>query len=478
MPLVVFNSLGRKKEEFRPLKDREVGLYSCGPTVYDLPHIGNYRSFFMADLVRRWLEHRGFRVRHVMNITDIDDKTIRDSAKAGMSLQEFTRKYEKVFLEGLDSLNIRRAHAYPRATEHVKEMIELNKRLQANGLAYPRDDGLYYDIRKFKNYGKLSGVSLEGLKAGARVSQDEYSKENPQDFALWKKSSPEELERSKSDPNIAFETPWGVGRPGWHVECSAMSMKHLGESFDVHTGGVDLLFPHHENEIAQSEGATGKPFVKYWLHGEHLIVNGQKMSKSLGNYFTLTDLLNKFDYNQIRYLFLMTHYRDKLNYTEENMALAVRNSDKLKIALENLDFFISKAGAAAHKADSELLASIEKRRAEFEAAMDDDFNSPKALMVLHEITHDIYKYLNAGGRNKKVLESARAGLLGLLNVFGLFERPWKPAQVSKEVESLIKEREKSRAAKDFKKADEIRAMLKEKGIWLDDFPEGTRWRPV
>jgi cysteinyl-tRNA synthetase len=472
MALKVFNTLGRKKMLFKPLEKGKVRMYACGPTVYDLPHVGNYRSFFMSDLIRRFLEYSGFEVKLVMNITDIDDKTIRRSAEEGVSLKEFTRKYEKVFKDGLDALNIKPATIYPRATETIPQMIQLVKKLEENGIAYDRKDAVYYNISKFKDYGKLSGVDLKKMKTGATVSVDEYDKNNPRDFALWKKSTPEELER----PEICFDSPWGKGRPGWHLECSTMSMQHLGETIDVHTGGVDLIFPHHENEIAQSEGATGKPFVKYWLHGEHLLVDGTKMSKSKGNYFTLTDLLEKYSSHEIRYLFLSTHYRDKLDYTKEKMENAVQGAEKISNALETLDFLIENAVKQDSPENKKLEAKLEERGKEFVQAMNDDFDSPLALKTIHSMFTDVFKYTETT-KDKKTLERARKVLKQLLSVLGLFEKE-REEELEPELMRLIKEREKAREQKNWERADEIRQELRQKGVLLDDFPEGTKWRRV
>ncbi|MCD6414993.1 MAG: cysteine--tRNA ligase [Candidatus Diapherotrites archaeon] len=471
MVLKVFNTLGRKKMVFKPIEKGKVRMYSCGPTVYDVPHIGNYRSFLMSDMIRRYLEFKGYKVKLVMNLTDIDDKTIKRSGEEGLGLREFTDRYIQLFFEGLDSLNIKRATIYPRATETVPQMIELIKKLFEKGLAYEGKDAVYYSIAKFPGYGKLSGIDLSQVKAGARVAVDEYDKEHPGDFALWKKSSPEEIKRG-----IYFESPWGKGRPGWHIECSAMSMAYLGETIDIHTGGVDLVFPHHENEIAQSEGATGKPFVHYWLHGEHLLVNGAKMSKSKGNYFTLETLLKRYTPDEIRYFFLLAHYRDKLNYTESAMKNAVMGAEKIKNALEVLGFLVRKTKELPLTSeDKEMLSKLEARRKEFIQAMDDDFNTPLALKTLHALVTDIFRYTESG-KNKKVLEKSLDNLKELLGVLGLFEHLPGPAPLSKEELELITKREELRKMKKWEEADKIRKKLKELGILLDDFPEGTRWK--
>ena len=319
--LKLYNTLSRRKEIFKPIKNNKVGMYTCGPTVYYYPHIGNYRAYIVADILKRYLKYKGFKIDHVMNITDVDDKTIRDSQKQNLSLKEFTSKYEKAFLEDLNTLNIQKPDRLARATEHIKEMENLIKKLIDKGFAYKgKDNSIYYSISKFKDYGKLSKIKIKELKAGARVKQDEYEKKQVSDFALWKAWD-------KEDGNVFWETEFGKGRPGWHIECSAMSSKYLGDQFDIHTGGIDLIFPHHENEIAQSEGASGKkPFVKYWIHNEWLLIEGKKMSKSFGNFYTLRDILNKgYSPMSIRYVLLSTHYRQQMNFTFKKLD-AAKNS--------------------------------------------------------------------------------------------------------------------------------------------------------
>jgi len=306
----IYNTMTRKKQEFRPIVPGNVGIYTCGPTVYNYAHIGNLRSFICADILKRWLIYKGFKVKHVMNITDVDDKTIRDSQKQNISLKEFTRKYEKAFFEDLNKLNIIKPDITPRATEHIDDMVSVIQTLLEKGYAYHGEDGsIYFSIKKFPDYGKLAGLDLDKLKPTAQISEDEYSKEDARDFALWKAWT-------EKDGDVYWETPLGKGRPGWHIECSTMSSKYLGIPFDIHTGGVDLIFPHHTNEIAQAEAATGKKFVNYWVHIEHLIVDNKKMSKSLGNFYTLRDLLEKgYSSKAIRYILMSTHYRKQLNFT-------------------------------------------------------------------------------------------------------------------------------------------------------------------
>jgi cysteinyl-tRNA synthetase len=469
MVLKVFNTLKRKKELFKPIRKGEVRMYTCGPTVYSTPHIGNFRSFFMGDMIRRYLEYIDYKVKYIMNITDIDDKTIRDSKKEELSLKEFTEKYTKEFFKGLDALNIKRASRYPRATNYVKDMIKITRELVKKGFAYSKLGSVYFDISKFKDYGKLSKIDLSNIKIGATVDLDEYEKDNPMDFALMKKSTTEELRRG-----IYYKTEWGNVRPGWHIECSTLSMKFLGETFDIHTGGVDLIFPHHENEIAQSEAYTGKKFVNYWLHGEHLIVDGQKMSKSLGNYFTLEDIVKKLSPEVVRYLFISTHYKKKLNYTDKFAENAKRNYEKLKETFERINFFLKSANTKKTRLDDKFLKKLPKIKKKFVDAMDDDFNTPLALRVFHELSKETNKYLERG-KNRNVLKKALNLFKEFSDVFGLKFKE-KKGKLTKEIEKLIKEREKARKRKDWEKADAIRTELKKKGIILEDTPEGIKWK--
>ncbi len=469
MTLKVFNTLTRKKEVFKPIHKGEVRMYTCGPTVYGPPHIGNMRSFLMGDLIRRYLEYIGYKVKYVMNLTDIDDKTIRDSKKAGLSLKEFTEKYTKVFFKSLDMLNIKKATFYPIATENVQGMIKITKTLVEKGYAYVKSGSVYYDISKFKDYGKLSKIDLSSIKVGATVDVDEYDKDNPQDFALMKKSTDEEVKRG-----IYYDSEWGNVRPGWHIECSVMSMKHLGETLDIHTGGVDLIFPHHENEIAQSEAYTEKKFVNYWMHGEHLLVDGQKMSKSLGNYFTLEDIVEKFSPEVVRYMFVSTHYRKKLNYTDEFAENAKRNYEKLKETFDRINFFLKSADTKKTKLDDKLLKKLPKIKKKFIDAMDNDLNTPLALRVLHELSKEINKYLEKG-KNKNVLKKSLKLFQEFSDVFGLNFKEEKK-KLSKDVEKLIQEREKSRKNKNWKRADAIRDQLRKMGILIEDTPEGVKWK--
>lgn len=472
--LKFYNTLTRKKEIFKTIKEGEVKMYNCGPTVYGPPHIGNFRAFLFADMLRRYLEFRGYDVFQVTNITDIDDKTIRDSKKEGMNLKDFTEKYSKVFLEGLDSLNIQRAKLYPRATEEVPEMIDLIEKLLKKGLAYVKEDGVYFDISKFKNYGKLGKVNLKAAKQTERVLSDEYEKENINDFALWKTSTEDEIKRK-----IFFKSPWGKGRPGWHIECSVMSMKYLGKTIDIHTGGIDLVFPHHENEIAQSEGANGEKFVNYWMHCEHLKVNGKKMSKSLGNFITLKDVLNKYDSDTFRYFFLSSHYRKQLNYTDKGMANAKSAVEKLKNTLDNIeDMLRSDEEYIDFKdRDEKFINNIRALNEKFEKIMDDDLDSPLGMKVVHEVSKSINDYL-VGKANKALVIEAEAIYRSLLFVFGLFETQEAGADKMSEdlVALVINLREELRKKKMYDVSDEIRSDLEKIGVILEDKAGRTGWK--
>ncbi len=465
MVFKVYNTLKRKKEEFKEIEKGQVNMYSCGPTVYNFAHIGNFRAMIFSDLVRRYLKYKGYKLKHVMNITDVDDKTIRDSRKEGVTLKEFTERYTKYFFEDLETLNVENVDIYPRATEHIKEMVNLVKNLLDKGYAYKAEDAIYFNIKKFKDYGKLSHLKIDELKAGARVANDEYDKDNAHDFALWKFWD-------ENDGDVFWETELGKGRPGWHIECSAMSMKYLGESFDIHTGGVDLIFPHHENEIAQSEAATGKEFVKYWLHNEHLLVENKKMSKSLGNFYTLRDLLEK-KYNPmaIRYVLMATHYRQKLNFTFETLEAADNAIKRLEEFMEKLDEFNGQSN------NPKVAEIIEKARNDFEDAMDDDFNVSITLSAVFDFVKEINKLI----MNNKMSSKDAENVISLMNKFdsvlGILKKQEKE-ELSKEIKQLIEKRQEARKNKDWAEADKIRDELKEKGIIIKDTKEGVRWEKI
>jgi len=469
MAIKFFNTLTRKKEVFKPIKAKQILMYNCGPTVYDRPHIGNMRSFVFADILRRFLEFSGFKVKQVMNITDVDDKTIRDSGAEGVSLKEFTERYTKIFFDYLDFLNIKRASLYPRATENVKEAIEMARELVKKGYAYEMDGSVYFSIKKFKNYGKLAHLDMKNMKIGARIAADEYEKDDPQDFVLMKRSTTEELKRG-----IFYETEWGNVRPGWHIECSVMVRKFLGDIIDIHTGGVDNMFPHHENEIAQSEAFLGKKHVNYWMHCEHLLLNGEKMSKSLGNIVTLDDVIEKFSPEILRYMFASVHWKKKLNYTNDFANNAKRNYEKLKETFDKINFSLKSSTSKKNEYDKTFVKKMKLIENKFTEAMSNNLNTPLALKILHQFSKEINKYLEEG-RNKKTLEIALKKFKEFSDVLGLkFEI--SEEKLSEDVENLIEEREMARKNGDWKRADEIRNRLKDMGIVLEDTAEGIRWK--
>jgi len=466
MALKFYNTLGRKKEKFKPISDKEVKLYTCGPTVYNYVHIGNLRAMLAYDLVRRYLKYKGYKLKHVMNITDVDDKTIRDSQKEGKTLKEFTEFYTKAFLDDLKTLNIEIPEIMPKATEEIDAMIDLVKKLMEKGYAYKAEDGIYFKISKFKDYGKLANLDLEKLKTGAsgRVKKQEYDKEDAHDFALWKFWDEE-------DGDVFWETDLGKGRPGWHIECSVMSTKYLGQPFDIHMGGVDLIFPHHTNEIAQSEAANDKKFCNYWLHNEHLLVNGEKMSKSLGNFYTLRDLLKKgYAPKAIRYELLNTHYRSKLDFREDNLKNIPETLQKFYDFLRKLDEIKKGKGV------KETKEMIDVVKAKFEKAMDNDLNISGALAAIFEFMNSINSVMD--NLSKKNAEDVKKTMLKFDTVLGLgFDKIGKE-KISEEIKKMIDEREKARKEKNFEKADNIREALKEKGIMLEDTSKGVRWKKI
>ena len=466
MGLNLFNTLSRSVQEFTPLAPPKVGMYCCGPTVYDFAHIGNWRTFVFADLVRRCLEFKNFQVTHVMNITDVEDKIIKGVREKKMTLREFTGKYEAAFFEDLKTLNCLEPHHKPRATEFIAEIISLIEQLLAQGFAYKAPDGsVYFSIEKYRSagctYGKLLKLNFEELRTGERVKSDEYAKESIADFALWKA-------RVADDGDVFWPSSFGEGRPGWHIECSAMSMKILGPGFDLHLGGEDLVFPHHEDEIAQSEGATGKPFVKHWMHGAHLLVEGKKMSKSLGNFFTLRDLLAKgFTGREIRYLLLTAHYRETFNFTMDGLQGA-------KSALARIDECMSKlkeiAGQATANADDALIAKVG-------AAMDDDLNVSGAWGVIFEWVRELNKSFAANQLPPAQAATALASwrVIGE-GLFGL--RLPGEIEIPADIMALFEARQEARKARDFKKSDAIRAELLAKGWGIEDTPKGPKLKKI
>jgi len=460
MSLRFYNTLTKTVEDFKEINPGQVGLYMCGPTVYDVAHIGNFRSNLFQDLVKRYLMYRGFKVTHVMNLTDIDDKTIKKSQDLHISLEEVTAKYIKAFMEDVATLNVSKADVYPRATRHIPEMIAIIGRLMEKGFAYVKDNSVYFGIDRFKDYGKLANVAKDRLMIGASVDADEYDKENVQDFVLWK---------GKKEGEPSWPTPYGDGRPGWHIECSAMSMKYLGETFDIHMGGVDLIFPHHENEIAQSECATGKKFVNYWLHCQHLVVDNQKMSKSLGNFYTLREVLDRgYDPMAIRYLLISTHYRKLLNFTFAGLDNAAQSLKRIQ------DFIFSvknQAGEAGETAG--ITALIDKSEHDFKENMDNDFNISGALGVFFDFIHQVN--LRLSDIKAKDRENILAFVGRIDSVIGVIKEQGTDA-LDREIMEKIDLRNQARKEKNFKAADAIRDELKARGITLVDTPDGTRWK--
>lgn len=464
MAIKIYNTLTHKKEIFKPIKKGKAGMYTCGPTVYDFAHIGNLRTYVFEDILRRVLKFNGYQVKQAMNITDVEDKIIKKAQAEKKDIFAVTRPYTKIFFEDLKKLNIEKVEFYPKATGHIKEMVDLTKKLLAKGIAYQGEDmSIYFNIKKFKNYGKLSQLKKRetGQRPGARISADEYNKKQARDFVLWKSAKPNEP--SWPSPWGSPNHPRGEGRPGWHIECSAMSMKYLGKTLDIHAGAVDLIFPHHENEIAQSEGATGKIFSKFWVHGEHLLVDGQKMSKSLGNIFTLRDLENKkINPLAFRYLVLNSHYCSKLNFTWESLGAAEKG-------LENLYAQISHLGV-------ELLSKLRSStptkqfKNKFLSAINDDLNTPKALAVAQELLKS--KLITDDCKLMTILDFDK--VLGLKLKEALKS---KSAKIPKEIITLAEKREQARKVKNWQEADKIREKIRQKGYGVEDTGKGVLLYP-
>ena len=457
-----YNTLSRRKEDFSSITPGTVRMYTCGPTIYNYAHIGNFRAYIFEDLLRRYLNLKGYKVIQVMNITDVDDKIIRDSQKDNIPIGKFTQPYRKAFYDDLDALGIERAEHYPSATEHIDEMVELVSTLLNKGIAYRADDGsIYFKISKYPEYGQLANLNIENMRFGARTIRDEYEKEELQDFSLWKAWKPE-------DGDVYWETKIGKGRPGWHIECSAMSMKYLGPHFDIHTGGVDNIFPHHENEIAQSESATGEKFVNYWLHCEHLLVESEKMSKSAGNFIYLRELLDKnIDPSAIRYTLLSTHYRQKLNFTFKKLESSAHAITRLRDFYRSLD---------SNTADSEALFSdlICKSRDNFETALDDDLNISEALGTLFSVIKEINSYRQKNTLSKSDADSLKNFLNDADTILNVIKED--SSELTQEEKSLIEARDLARRNKNWSEADKIRDSLLQKGVIVEDTPSGTTWK--
>ncbi|TGM98635.1 cysteine--tRNA ligase [Leptospira dzoumogneensis] len=460
------NSLSGNKEVFRPEFPDRVRVYSCGPTVYNFAHLGNLRAFLFVDLLRRVLVSFGYKPDMTMNITDIDDKIIRESLAQGKGIREFTEPWVKAFQEDLESLNIQKLEHYPRATDSIPSMVEIIKHLQNQGLVYEKDGSLYYSISKFKNYGKLSKIDVSGMKTGTRYDTDEYEKDDVRDFVLWK--------FPKQDGEPSWETEIGSGRPGWHLECSAMVRDVYGSGVDIHTGGVDLTFPHHENEIAQSEGAyPGESFVKYWLHSEHLLVNGEKMAKSKGNFFTLRDLVKEgAEPKNIRFLLLSAHYRSKLNFTKERLEEAAGSVSKIQNCIDRLLEELSKSGKTFQSQGNLEAASWD----EFLESLADDLNISKFLASVFELVKDSNQYLDQNSPNENELVKRLELFYKIDSILGVLSFERKVQVLDSEIDELVRQRQEARKNKNFAESDRLRDKLNELGIIIEDTKEGLRWK--
>jgi cysteinyl-tRNA synthetase len=472
MAIALYNSLTRSVEPFEPLRSGRVGIYSCGPTVYDYPHLGNWRANVFFDLLHRYLAWRGLEVFHVVNLTDVDDKTILGARQAGLPLDRYTAPFIRAFFAELDTLRIERADVYPRATEHIADMLELVTRLKERGLTYEAGGSVYFAVDRFAEYGRLNRLVVSGLKAGARVDSDEYEeKEQVRDFVLWKARKPE-------DGDVWWPSPFGEGRPGWHIECSAMSARYLGIPFDIHTGGVDLRFPHHENEIAQTTGATGKPLARWWLHNEHLLLEGRKMSKSLGNTLTLADLVAEgHDPVAIRFVLLGTHYRQQLNFRRSGVEGAVAAIGRLREARRLWGERAESTHPGRTELDREAAEAAAGAVGAFAAALDDDLNISEGLAAVFELVRGGNRLLESGlgpaGARRLLV-----ALEDLDRVLAVLEPAGEQPGISAEVAGRIAEREQARRDREWARADRIRDELLARGIILEDTPEGTRWKRI
>ena len=461
----IYDTMIKDKIDFKPLNDNKVGIYLCGPTVYDYGHLGHGRSAIVFDMFRRYLIYKGYDVTFVRNWTDIDDKTIDRANKEGISVKELTERFIQIYKEDYSRLNILEPDYDPKPTDHIPEILDLVKRLFDRGHAYVLDDGVYYDIATFPEYGRLSGQSLEELKAGARIEISD-KKKNPGDFALWKFEKPGEP---------SWESPWGRGRPGWHIECSAMSIKYLGEAFDVHCGGQDLIFPHHEDEIAQSRGA-GYDFANHWMHNGFLNIDNEKMSKSLGNFFTLREIFEKYSPRVVRYFLISAHYKAPLNYSEDSLTQAEGALSRYDDFILRLKDIIERQGKHDYEPKSHIIEAINRARKSFEDGMDDDLNISKALAALSEFMRKINILIDKSSISHSDAQAILNFMKSIDSVLGIFK--FEKELLPEDIEKLINERSLARKSRDFKRADEIRAKLLDMGIVLEDTKEGTRWKKI
>jgi cysteinyl-tRNA synthetase len=460
----IYNSLTNKKEEFIPLHEGQVKMYSCGPTVYNYFHIGNARPFIFFDVVRRYLQYVGYNVTFIQNFTDVDDKIINRANEEGIEPSKLAEKYIEEYFKDADALGIKRADVHPKVSDNIAAIISLIESLIKNGMAYEKDGNVYYRVSAFLPYGKLSKQDTSDLEAGARVEISD-EKENPLDFALWKK---------KKDGEIFWDSPFGQGRPGWHIECSAMALRYLGDQIDIHGGGADLMFPHHENEIAQSEGATGKQFSKYWMHNGYINIDNKKMSKSLGNFFTVRDIEKEFDLETVRFFILSAHYRNPINFSKELIQAAASSLERIYNAKHNLQYFIDHHKNDSDESSQEFITQLKNFKQQFCDAMNDDFNTADAIAAIFELV----RYININVTEETPIGMLRAAqnlLNELTEVLGIAQNIQEEI-LDKDIEALIEERQKARANKDFALADKIRDELKSKNIVLEDTREGVKWK--
>jgi cysteinyl-tRNA synthetase len=463
MAIRIFNTLTRSIEEFSPRETGKVSMYTCGPTVYAQAHIGNYRTFLFSDLVKRYLRYRGYEVTWIMNLTDIDDRTITGSQKEGIPMSAFTERWTGVFQHDRELIGIEPADRYPKATEHIAEMVAIVKQLGANGLAYESDGSWYFKVAAFPSYGELARLDFEGMQQVERVAADAYAKQDKRDFALWKAWEP-------ADGDVFWETDIGKGRPGWHLECSAMSLKYLGEDFDIHLGGVDLIFPHHQNEVAQTEGCTGKRLAKYWMHSEHLMIDADKMSKSLGNVHAIQDLIDKgYSAREVRFALMGGHYRLQMNFTADSLQQAKASIERIDALVRNLEFATGSGGMG------EVVAILEKAEADFKAGLDDDFNYSEAMAALFNMIRDVNSLIAAGKIGEAEAEQVHKTLRGFNSVVD-FIYPKTAEQGDSEIDKLVEARDEARRTKNWKEADRIRDLLATKEIILEDRAGRTGWR--
>ena len=459
----IYNTLTRKKEEFVPIEEGTAKIYVCGPTVYNYFHIGNARPFVVFDTLRKYLQYRGYKVKFVQNFTDVDDKIINRAREEHLTAKEVSEKYIEEYYKDAAALNVTKADVHPRVSEHIPEIIEFVQTLIDKGYAYEVNGDVYFSTRKSNGYGKLSGQNIEDLESGARIAVGEI-KEDPLDFALWK--------AQKEEDEIAWDCPWGKGRPGWHIECSAMSKKHLGDTIDIHAGGQDLQFPHHENEIAQSECCNGVPFANYWMHNGYITIDNEKMSKSKGNFFTVRDILKEYDGEVMRFFLLSGHYRNPINFSDSLMEQAKAGLGRMRNAKETLKHLIANGNGEMTDAEKEALAGYDKYRQEFISAMDDDLNTADAISAIFELITVINTAVRDGA-SREFAEKSLDTLMELASIVGLLQQDADKA-VDDDIQALVDERQEARKAKNFARADEIRDMLKARGITLKDTPQGVQ----